>query len=406
MLILSNAYPTNLPNSEQVSQGGPANFTKLFVNYILKNHTNHRWLGVMMNGTKSSQVRLDGVFSTVQREYFRLNVHKDLFKKVLQAKSTNTDPSVVLGAPINRIIKLIKKEKPDVVFLNGFGILNWILLKAAQATGTPVVIQHAGIWTKELRLHKDRYSPAGLKIMIKMEKDSTNFVDNEIFLNTWSRDYYRKHVAKGSPAKTSIVPLPFDFEGFEHMRHTESLSEFNFDKKMINVGIIARWDRIKNHKAVLKMAKFAKKNNLPIKFHSIVTIPDREEFKKDETEYLKYVNVLPAQDRVGISSFCDAADILMLPSLFDVSPTVVLEAVATNTPIIISQNIGYVHSFESCGGKDWIIDANKPEESVNQILRLKNKSLPIKLKNHITSAHDHNKVFSTYINIFEKVSKR
>lgn len=406
MLIFSNAFPTNMPNAEQFSQGGPANFAKLFVNYISKNHKNHKWVGVMLDGVSTeNDTKLKEIFNIGQRKYFKLSVPKGLFKNVLQAKSISDDPRKLWDKPISRLKKLIKQTNPDIMFLNGFGVLNWMLLKASEETGVPVIIQHAGIWTKELNLHKEKYSPAGLKLLKQMEKDSTRIVAREIFLNTWSRDYYRKNVAKAPESKTDIVPLPFDFSGFEEIGQTTDRPKFAFNKKLINIGIIARWDKIKNHKAVLSMAKYSKKNNLPIKFHSIVEIPDRAEFTSSKKIYSKYVNVIQPQDRIGISSFCDSVDMLMLPSFFDVSPTVVLEAISTNTPIIISPNIGYVHDFENYGGADWVIDPSNASKAVKNILKLKNKKTPKKLKERILSIHDHNKVFATYIKIFDKVSK-
>lgn len=406
MLILSNAFSTNLPNSEQVSCGGPANFARSFVNYILENHSEHAWLGLILDDiSTSSPSRLYKVFSSTQRNYFKLRAHKNLFKSILYAKENDSDPRKILNAPILRTIKLIKKEKPDVIFLNGFGILNWMLLKAGQESGVPVVIQHAGIWTKELTLHKDRYSTLGLKILKNMEKESTSLVQKEIFLNLWSKDYYCKNVAEGSEQKTVIIPLPFNFQGFEEMRDKEIPSKFIFNNKVMNVGIIARWDKIKNHPAVLKMATVAKKKNLPLQFHSVVEIPNRKEFEKERLKYAKYINIVLPQDRVGISNFCQSVDMLILPSLFDVSPTVVLEAIATETPIMISSHVGYVNDFENYGGKAWIIDTKNVEQAVDQILALKDKKMPQKLKDRIIFLHDHNKVFAHYIKIFEDVIK-
>lgn len=402
MLILSNGFPTNMPNAEKVSQGGPANFAKLFVNYIVSN-TNHCWIGVMLEGVVGETTRLKQVFSSKQRKYFRLRVPRSALKTIVRSQKRVSAPDLILKRPIDRLIKLIKQKKPDVVFLNGFGLFNWMLLMAAEKTGTPVAIQHAGIWTKELTIHKKLYSPQGKKTMEQMEKDSTRLASAEIFLNDWSKNYYQDNVAKGRREKISTIPLPFDFKSFKLLGTQKKSTLFNFDKKHLHVGIIARWDEIKNHQAVLTMAKMAQQKKLPWFFHSVVDIPNLKKYESGKAEYEKYVDVVLPLDRAGISDFCRSVDMLMLPSLFDVSPTVVLEAMASSTPIVISPTIGYVHDFSLYGGKDWIINFENPERAIKKLSRLIDKKMPGRLKKHLTDIHDHGKVFATYLKTFAKI---
>ena len=406
MLILSNGFPTNLPDSEKVSQGGPANFARLFINHLLSSNADHRWVGVMLESTHSGSVRLKEVFSSNYRGYYRLYVPKSYINKVTRAKYDNIDPADVWQKPIGQLTKLIQQEKPDVVFLNGFGILNWMLLKAAKQANIPVVIQHAGIWTKELEIHKDHYSEHGRQLLKEMEKDSTQLSAVEIFLNRWSRDYYHNNVAKGEIRKTEVIPLPFDFASFKQLSAGEGTSIFDFDKQFFHIGIIARWDEIKNHKAVLGLAKCAHDKKLPWQFHAVVDIPNTKKYKKDKLEYERYVDVVAPLDRAGISDFCRSIDLLFLPSLFDVSPTVVLEAVALGTPIAISPNVGYVHDFITCGGSAWVINPTHAERAIESISRIKNKKMPAALKKRLLSIHDHRKVFPAYLEIFAEARIR
>lgn len=404
MRIFTNGFPTNLPDSENVSQGGPANFARLFVNYIAESKQAHEWIGVMMEGVESDKVSIKQVFSSPQRSYYRLYTPRSLLRAITRARSKNTKAELILKRPIDRVVRLLREQKPDVVFLNGFGLLNWILLKAAAKEGIPSVIQHAGIWTKELNIHKDLYTVCGRELMEQMEQDSTKLVAAEIFLNKWSMDYYRQNVVPGFEEKGVIVPLPFDFGSFKLLRGSGQADSFNLNKGELNIGVIARWDHIKNHAFVLAMAKKALKSKLPWKFNTIVEIPKK--YKKEKEEYQKYVNVIAPVDRVGISNFCHSMDMLFLPSLFDVSPTVVLEAIASDTPILISSTIGYYHDFLDNNSSDWVMDTKDTKHTLDKILKLVGKKMPDALKKEIISKHDYRKVFSAYLEIFEKVSSK
>lgn len=402
MTILSNGFPTNMPDSENVSQGGPANFARLFSAYIKKN-TKDRWIGIMFQTTNLKTTELEKVFTFPRINYYKLYFPGQQLQDITQAE-TKIDPALILKKSIEVLADLIRQKKPDVVFLNGFGLFNWMLLKAAQQTGVPVVIQHAGIWTKELWIHKALYSVAGRKIMEKMERDSSELTAAEIFLNEWSRDYYHKNVAKRLDKQNYIIPLPFNFSVFKKLSTNKIDSQFFFDEQKLHIGVIARWDEIKNHKLIFSLAKEAKKLQLPWQIHTITNIPDQLKSQNIKKQYEKIIDVIAPLDRAGISDFCNSVDLLLQPSLFDVSPTVVLEAIASNTPIAISQNVGYVHDFKTYQAKDWIL-SNDTSSVIKQIKKIANKPMPATLKKRLRTAHDNERVFASYLNLFTKVKK-
>src|SRR3989344_863738 len=404
MIILSNGFPTNMPNSEEVSQGGPANFARLFYTHIVS-ATTHKWIGVMFYGNNVKKVRLEKSFSLPQRDYFKLYLPKKYFRLITRAKKID-DPSKILQEPIARIATLIKKERPDVVLLNGFGFLNWIILKASEQSGVPVVIQHAGIWTKKLRLHKHNYSAAGRKIMEKMEKDSTRLSAVEIFLNTWSRDYYQKHVAKRQDGNSLIIPLPFDFSSFADTPKNQKKTVGIGSENVFKIGTIGRWDKIKNHKALLSLAKAAKRVNLPWQFYAVTKIAKTRYPEIKKRDYEKNVKVIRSLDRVGIYDFCRSMNLLILPSLFDVSPTVVLEAVSSGTPISISPNVGYVNEFKKCGAANWIINFNSAINAAIKIKKIAGKPLPQALKNAVIKQHNHKNVLSSYLCLLKALAAK
>jgi len=407
MIILTNGFPTNMPDSEKVSQGGPANFARLFKDYLSSVGAKEDWIGLMLQGSLSKTTRLVKKYSFPHRDYYQLCVPRYMFRDIVQAK-TKGDSGLILRKPINRLTALMRKTKPDIVFLNGFGLLNWLLLKAAEIEGIPVVIQHAGIWTKELQIHKKLYTTAGRKMMKEMEKDSTRLTVAEIFLNKWSQIYYQSHVAKRTDKESHIIPLPFDFSSFKKLGLgiSQTPSPFKMDTGYFNIGTIARWDEIKNHKAILALAKEISLQKLLWQVYVVTTIPDVKKYRKTKNEYEKYIKVIPALDRSGISDFCQSVDLLIQPSLFDVSPTVVLEAISSGTPIAISPNIGYIHNFLKHKAKDWVLDFSDTGQTIAQLKRLIDRKMPKVLREFLLVTHDHRTVFNSYLNLFSRFGRK
>lgn len=393
-----------MPDAEQISQGGPANFAHLFIKHIVS-RTTHRWTGVLFESVSVGASGCEKKYTFQQQEYYRLRVLRATLQSIVTAKKV-VDPALLLKKPIQQCVELIEQQKPDIIFLNGFGIYNWMLLKAGEATKTPVVIQHAGIWTKELLIHKKRYSTAGRKMMEKMEQDSTRLVSHEIFLNEWSKKYYHSTIAKGAAQNCGVVPLPFDFVLFKKLVAQKSAEVFAFDQASVHIGIIARWDAIKNHGAILDLAKEAKRRQLPWVFHAVTAIPETDQHKRTRTAYAKHVDIVPPLDREGISQFCKAVDLLVLPSQFDVSPTVVLEAVASSTPIVISPTVGFADAFKKHGGKSWVVDFTDIARAANSIKKLLGKPMPKQLAASIKQNHNATMVFVEYLRIFKNALAR
>lgn len=276
MKILTNEYLCNTPNLKKPAKGGPANFARLFFNFLKKEDKKLEWQGLIINDLdpNNKEIFLKTLEDDSKRNIFYFSLPFLLTEKIRKAKKV-LDYRQVLKDPLEKLTAVIKEKSPDIVFLNGFSMGNWLILEAAYKNNIPVIIQHAGIWFKELEVYKDFYSTAGVKMMKRMEKDSSIFSNEEIFLNDFSRSYFDQKVLKGKRTKKNkftIIPLPVDFNFFK--KSDTQKTKFNFDKKKFNIGLIARWDRIKNHEAVARLSVEIKKNNLPWVINSITRIPE------------------------------------------------------------------------------------------------------------------------------------
>ena len=102
-------------------------------------------------------------------------------------------------------------------------------------------------------------------------------------------------------------------------------------------------------------------------------------------------------------------DILLLPSHFDVSPHVVMEAALEGVGTIISSNVGWGDEYRACGMGKWIVDfssAQKTSAKIEKILTNK-KSYSDDvgtLKKYLVQTHNPNTVFKQYETLFTNIA--
>lgn len=402
MKILTNEYTCNTPNFKQPAKGGPANFARLFFNFLKTKQPGLEWHGLIINDLKvvSKNFSLDKIQNS-KRGRFIYNFSFPYLKtrKILQAKELLNYRNI-LAEPIKRLTTLIKKISPDVVFLNGFSLGNWLILEVASKNNIPVLIQHAGIWSKELDIYHDFYSPYGIKMMKKMDRESSTLSTVEIFLNDFSRQYFDTLVLKKKRTKKNkflIIPLPVDFSFFK--KQDLQKTKLKIDQKKFNIGMVARWDRIKNHEAVAEMSGVIKDSNLPWSINSVTRVPVSDINARIKKIYRENINIIDFLTKAEIKDFCFQNDLIIIPSKFDVSPTILLEAVACGTPVAISRTVGFVDDYYNYGAGDWIIDFSNPQKAVNQLKKIRNKKLPTRLVKELIRKHDLNKVFEKYFSL-------
>jgi len=397
MIIFSNDYPVNLPGSNLPAKGGPANFAKRFKKFLKTGGNN--WIGLIIGFSSVNKSKLKLISKTKVLQYYKLNIPAKLPKKISRT-SKQINAEELFKSEINLIIELIKESKPDIILLNGYAISNWLILKAAQKQKVPIAIQHAGIWTKELEIYKDFYTLAGRKMMEDMEKEIPKIADAEIFINDWSRRYFNKNVAKTDKNKTHIIPLPLNFEDYKCTKIRKK------SKQTFNIGIISRWDRIKNHEAVAHLSEQARKNGLPWKFYSITKIPRTSKNREIKQLYRKNIIIVGRTNQIGIRNFCQKMDLIILPSKFETAGFVVLEAIASGASVIISKNVGFVDDFRKNGAKDWIIDFDKTDLAIKKISAVINKPMPATLASVLKKNHRSEKVFNDYMRLFKTIIKK
>ena len=169
--------------------------------------------------------------------------------------------------------------------------------------------------------------------------------------------------------------------------------------------MVGRWDIIKNHEAFLNIAMLSNKLNLSWEFYSVTTIPETKNKIKLKNNYKKYIKILPPMDKNKLNNFYSEMDLMILPSHFDVSPHVVIEAAVLNTPTLISKGVGHVDIIKKFNNNDFIIDFLDSNKVINRINKIKNKKYSKELIEEFKKIHSTNNVIKEYFNVFNKIKK-
>jgi len=394
MRILTNDYLSNLPGSAIATKGGPPLFARNFSDIVVGN--GHEWIGIVT----SSSAPLEGyeeVAVDAKRRFFTIQVPRE-------QRDFLRDASVARIAPadfekdISRIGSIIAAARPDLLFLNGFSLDAWTYAAAAFRAKLPVVIQHAGILTKEFEMYRDWFSPAAYAFAKEAEGDVAERAAANIFLNEFSRDAFVRLVEPESLANPVVIPLPQAAWPREAVKTPQGTER--------TLGIVARWDRIKNHEAVLALAEELQRRALPWRIRSVTAIPETQSQAGLKRKYRSLIDVVPPMDRDDLRAFYASLDALILPSHFDVSPTVVMEGVALGKPTLISPHVGWVSEYEACGMGRWIADFSDPSEVIARLEEQFARSAWPEVDafaSYVAEHHDAAAVYGQYLSVFEQM---
>jgi glycosyltransferase involved in cell wall biosynthesis len=390
MKILFNGYKTE-NKGHKLHHGGVRNFTNNLANYLAT--TKHQCVSLIISGKKKkdNKYRLK-ITKSGHIETYDLNLRinsADVFS------TTKAQMPVSVKQPIKTIAQILTQAAPDVILLNGFGLSNWLILKAAHQAGIPVVACHHGIWHKEIGFLPNKPRRATLNLLKKMERDITQLSSREIFLNDFSFQEYCKIVTKVPSHKAIIIPLPYN-----PIFLNSSLKHKTSKVKQKKIGFVGRWDPIKNPEAVLELAKQSSQKKLPWKFHAVVKMyADYQQIAKHQQEFINRINVIDQLAPQKLKQFYRKMDILVLPSRFDVSPTVVLEAALQGVGTAISPNVGWIKDYKKFGANDWIIDYSNIPNVLIKLEKLLNKKFPTKLAQHLKTTHHPKHIFKRYLQL-------
>jgi glycosyltransferase involved in cell wall biosynthesis len=401
MNILSNGQPAHLRAGGGHATGGLSSFADFFVRSMVA--TGHRWSFVAkkrdplvqqigVDRLKVGVGEVDSWVVSVPRMYLRGSLIR---AEVVQA------PEIALAALIDAYTTVVREAAPDLVFINGAYTVPWVLLRAAQACGVPVVIQHAGIWQVERSLYAEVFSDAGRQMADEIELQLARLPEHHVFLNQYSQDAFGRLVEPVVGERASIISLPVS--GLDAITQQVS-GRPRRDPSMVRLGMVARWDRVKNHAAALDLVMAAKSAGVSLELASITSIPDTGKNKALKDAYRAHVKIEPPRSKADLLAWYATRDAMILPSVFDVSPHVVLEAATVGVPTFISPGVGYAETFREYGAGEFVVDFSDGGRALTQITELIGRPYPPALLDALREEHDPTRVIGQYLQLFSEVA--
>jgi glycosyltransferase involved in cell wall biosynthesis len=399
--ILYNGSLSLFQPDTVIAQGGPSRFEDIFRKFFLKekDFLIIPFLFTQHADTKDPFIRT----TTFQNHLFNELVYcRDSFGSLYGNNPKRSQFLKQIHPLLNVIRKTISDEGINVVFLNGFSLNNWLLLYAAHKEKIPVVIQHAGLFKKEIARNKG-LSSATKKLFYQMERDTIRWCSHHIFLNKFSKEVFMKlyNIKNQSLCPSSIIPLPVPL-----VRSSNNFKSYvNVEA---NIGMVARWDSIKNHSAMYRLAT-ASLVPKEWKFHTVVNIPKTSNVYTFPKKYTAAITTHRPMVPKDLTHFYQKMDAIFVPSNFDVSPTVVAEAFLAGVPVIISNKVGWQNEFIECGLRDHVIAINSSGntlvKTVGRILseRQGNIKKYRGIAKHIRETHAPKRVFEQYNSLFRKI---
>jgi len=173
-----------------------------------------------------------------------------------------------------------------------------------------------------------------------------------------------------------LLPNAINLDSFLKTKKTNPALVFKnkaINNKTIVISQIGRLNKVKNHSFSLKLVQHLKKCGVNFQFIITGTGPLETQIKQEVLD----LNLVDYVTFAGVRSDIDVvlanSDIMLMPSLFEGFPVVLVEAQASATPCLISNNIskevdmglGLVHF---CDLKN---DLNIWTEKINQIIHNK-----------------------------------
>ncbi len=405
--ILFNDSHINFPGNKFIPEGGPSRFVDLFTKYFEK--TPHHLTSVFFShNPKNTDVKLRKILSRPNHDYFDMLYHRESLTKTYNQTFTKKKYIKYLSPWLEQTEKLFDECRPQILFLNGYKLTSYLLLITAKKRGIPVCIQHAGIWKKEILVSSGSvFSPSIIKIFASLEKDITKNKAHHIFLNEFSKDSFlsEHNLQKNDLYESSIIalPLPIPKKVYPFVLSPKS-------KKNLSIGAVARWDAIKNHGALLRLGEYIKTHQIPATV-SVVTNPFNKISSEFRKKYVEYVKAISPMNQKKLRAFYLKCDIVLIPSQFDVSPTVLMESIFLGVPVVISDLVGWVSYYKKLGLQSLVISPDASGQKIfntlNQLFINPDRYIKkfTKLQKMILQKHSPGEIFPKYEKIFINLSK-
>jgi glycosyltransferase involved in cell wall biosynthesis len=278
----------------------------------------------------------------------------------------------------------LRKEAPDIVLVNGTYFAPWILAKAAEELGIPVVLRYAGVLEREAA-HKSFFIRRRL---LAHEKWIASMANAVIFPSALCKKVVEEEVTKGPLNDEVVIPNPVGMAG-------------ELDRKQggrYTIVAIGRWSPIKNFQAFVELHKTLRKERWP---HRAIMVTSYHDKKFGIPETIERLDPMSQED---LKKFYQKIDLLVVPSLFETFCNVAAEAVVYGVSVLVSEDVGFSEILRKAGLGRMVIPSFDDSRLVAKaIRRIKKEPLTVSERKKVASLLDPGRVHAKMLRVLQRV---
>lgn len=276
--------------------------------------------------------------------------------------------------------KIINDFKPDIVHTHAAkpGAVGRF---AASACDVPVIVH-----TYHGHVFHSYFTKAKTQVFLNIERALAKRTDSLIAISEQQKRELTRDFRIAKPYKFNIVPLGFDLDRFcnDHEAKRKAFrQEFDIKDDEIAIGITGRLVPVKNHSLFLEgIAHILKNSNRKIRAFIIGDGETREEieakaitlnipYTKFGEQHIPHRPLTFTSWRTDIDVINAGLDIICLTSLNEGTPVSLIEAQASNKPLV-STRVGGIQDIVQEGQTALLSDINDRQAFCDNLLLLVN----------------------------------
>ncbi|UZE93606.1 MAG: glycosyltransferase family 4 protein [Candidatus Pacearchaeota archaeon] len=291
-----------------------------------------------------------------------------------------------LKPTIKEIQEIMKDERIDVVLSEGTFYAPWMIYKASKNLNKPTIVNYAGILTKE-----EAGTPAPLlhlfkQIELDFDRPNNFYVFPSKLTKREIEKIFRRKIKNSIVIPNGVAP--------------EFFKEECITKKKNSIGFVGRAHPIKNIEFLISLARALDKKSSNYHILAVSEIKKDKEIRKKLED--RDIEIVPEMSTYKLRQFFMKMTVIVCPSHFETYGNVSLEAIATGTPALVSENMGVSEIFRDLGLTNLVLeDFSSAEKVLNKIIETTSLKIKEGTREQIKSYLHWDKIMNKYIKICE-----
>jgi len=285
---------------------------------------------------------------------------------------------------IQAYLSAIEQVQPDVILINGTFYLPWCLLQAAtRYNKARIIVHYHGVLKKEVEHWKEELAK---QRFLEMERDFDRPNITYVFPSNHARQTAENEVFGHVLQHAVVLPNPTPEAFFQKPQGIRERT----------IGMVSRWTRVKNPSFLISLARHNRKTRAGYHIRAI------SDLEKDTLSYKKASSIIsfsPPVDNAQLPSFYRRLGVLIMPSHFETYGNVAQEALAMNTPVLVSENSWFADTLRELELDRWVMDFSSPAAILERIEEIIATGVPHAAWEQLRERYSDTPIFNAYSRI-------